>query len=104
MTGVRAITLLFAAVQIHVKELTHNSIVFWTPNDTYIPNGIVKTKVYLSQYLPPYTHTTMLSEYMKVPLLSGYHQLSSDWKTLDYHVDMKVFNTSGDMLLWVYMN
>ena len=96
----RVITLLFAAAQIHVKELTHNSILFWTPNDTYIPNGMIETKVYLSQYLPPYTQKTMLSEYMKVPVLPGYHQLSSDWKMVDYKVDMKVYNTSGDMLMW----
>ena len=94
------IALLFAAAQIHVKELTHNSILFWTPNDTYIPNGVVETKVYLSQYLPPYTQKTMLSEYMKVPLLPGYHHLTSDWKMMDYQADIKVYNTSGDMLLW----
>lgn len=96
----RMIALLFAAAQIHVKELTHNSILFWTPNDTYIPNGVVETKVYLSQYLPPYTQKTMLSEYMKVPLLPGYHHLTSDWKMMDYQADIKVYNTSGDMLLW----
>lgn len=101
MTALRAIALLFAAAQIRVHELTHNSIRFWTPNDTYIPNGVVETTVYLSEYLPPYTQKTALSEYMKVPLLPGYHQLSSDWKMMVYRADMKVFNTSGDMLLWI---